>query len=62
MKNDKLSQTWNRQENDSPLANPDHIIKKAKKQHNGQFITIVVLSITVLVLVIYSIYYSGIQW
>ncbi|AUP79464.1 hypothetical protein [Flavivirga eckloniae] len=62
MKNDKLTQTWNRQKNVPPLANPDHIIKKAKKQRSKQFIAIAAMSITVLTLLIYSIYYSSNQW
>ena len=62
MKNDKLSQIWNSQTYDSFIENPDHIIKKAKKQRNRQFISIAVMSITVLILVIYATYYVSNNW
>ena len=51
MKNDNLSQIWKSQENDLSLDKPDFIIKKAKKQRNGQFITIAVLSVTLIILI-----------
>ncbi len=62
MKKDKLSQIWNSQTYDSFIENPDHIIKKAKKQRSGQFISIAVMSITVLILLIYAAYYVGNNW
>lgn len=62
MENDKLSQIWNSQKNDLLLENPENIIKKANKQRNGQFISIIVMSITVIILLIYAAYFVGNNW
>jgi len=62
MKNDTLTKIWNSQRNDSPFTNPDNIIKIAKKQRTRQFVSIAIMSITVIVLVIYAIYYISSQW
>ena len=62
MKNDKLSEIWNSQQYDSFIENPDQIIKKAKKQRNSQFISIAVMSTTVIILLIYTAYYVGYNW
>lgn len=59
MENDKLTQTWNNQKKDTALTHPDQIIKKAKKQRNEQFIGITVMSVTVLVLLIYTLYFAS---
>jgi hypothetical protein len=62
MKNDKLTRIWNSQKKDSPLSDPELVIRKANKQRSGQFASIAIMSITVLVLVIYAAYYTGSQW
>ena len=62
MKNDKLSQIWNSQTFDSLIEHPDYIIKKAKSQRNGRFISIAVMSTTLLVLLIYAAFYVGNNW
>lgn len=62
MENDKLTQLWNQNKDNSTIANPETIIKKAKKQRNGQFIAIAVMSLTVLILLTYSIYNINNQW
>lgn len=62
MENDKLTQLWNQNKDNSTIADPETIIKKAKKQRYGQFIAIAVMSLTVLILLIYSIYYINNQW
>ncbi|MBS2101143.1 hypothetical protein [Carboxylicivirga linearis] len=62
MKNDILSQTWNSQKSDSVIASPDQIIKKANKQRNSQYISIAVMSVTVVILLTYAIYYVGNNW
>jgi heme exporter protein D/uncharacterized protein YeeX (DUF496 family) len=62
MKNDHLSQIWNSQDYESFIESPDHIIEKAKKQRNRQFISIAVMSVTVLILLIYAAYYVGNNW
>ena len=62
MENDKLTQTWNWQKNMPPIANPTDIIKKAKKQRYTQFIAIVVMSLTVLILLGYAVYHINNPW
>ena len=62
MENDKLTQLWNQNKDNSTIADTETIIKKAKKQRYGQFIAIAVMSLTVLILLIYSIYYINNQW
>ncbi len=62
MENDKLTQLWNQNKDNSTIADPETIIKKAKKRRYGQFIAIAVMSLTVLILLIYSIYYINNQW
>ena len=48
MENDKLTQLWNHNKDNSAITAPEIIIKKAKKQRYGQFIAIAVMSLTVL--------------
>lgn len=62
MENDRLTQIWDSQKSEIALENPANIIKKAKKQRAGQFITITVLSVTVLVLIAYAIAFIGSSW
>lgn len=62
MKKDKLTQLWNSQTYDSSIENPALIIKRAKKQRNNQYISIAVMSVTVIILFIYSFYYVGNNW
>ena len=62
MKNDKLTQLWNSQGNNAEMANPDHIIKKAQKQRVSQYTSIAIMSTTVLVLILYAVFYVGNQW
>ena len=62
MKNDQLTQLWNSQKNDVPYESPELIIRKAKKQRNNQYISIVVMSTTVLILVLYAGYYAFHRW
>ncbi len=54
MENDKLSQIWKSQNNNLTLDAPENIIHKAKKQRKGQWITIAVLSITVIILLLFT--------
>lgn len=61
MENDKLTQLWNQNKDNSAITAPEIIIKKAKKQRYGQFIAIAVMSLTVLILLAYSIYTIN-QW
>ena len=62
MENDKLTQLWNSQQENSNNNNPENIIKLAKKQRNNQFISIGILSVTVVILIAYTIYCSVYKW
>lgn len=62
MENDKLTQLWNQNKDNSAITAPEIIIKKAKKQRYGQFIAIAVMSLTVLILLTYSIFTINNQW
>jgi len=62
MKNDNLNKLWEMQANDSPNFDPKDIITKAKKQRYGQYTSITVMSLTVVILIIYTSYYAFNQW
>ncbi|MGS2727537.1 hypothetical protein ACU8DI_13080 [Psychroserpens sp. BH13MA-6] len=62
MENDYLNKLWEMQANNSSNFNPKKIITKAKKQRNGQYISITVMSLTVVILIIYTSYYAFNQW
>ena len=62
MENDNLNTLWENQGNDISNYGPKEIITKAKKQRNGQYINIAIMSATVLILVIYAFYYAFNQW
>ena len=62
MENDNLNKLWEIQANDSSNFNPKDIITKAKNQRNGQYISITIMSITVVILIIYAFYYAFNQW
>lgn len=62
MENDNLNKLWDIQANDISNFNPKEIITKAKKQRNSQYISITVMSLTVMVLIIYAFYYAFNQW
>jgi len=62
MENDQLTELWEMQANDSSIFNPKDIITKAKKQRNSQYISITVMSLTVVVLFIYTFYYAFNHW
>lgn len=56
MENDILNQLWNDDKQFS-LLQPKEIIKKARSQRQRQYIAIIVLSLTVLILVVYAGFY-----
>ena len=62
MENDNLNKLWENQANDSSNFNPADIITKAKKLRNEQYISISVMSLTVVILIIYASYYAFNQW
>lgn len=62
MKNDELKQLWSKQKNVLPSPPPQDIIAKAKSQRRGQFISITILGITVIVLLLFSLTYATNQW
>lgn len=62
MGNDSLNKLWEMQANESSKFNPKDIITKAKKQRNGQYISISIMSLTVVVLIIYALYYAFNKW
>ena len=62
MKNNELSQIWKSQKVDFTLDKSEDIVKKAQKQRNGQLTSITVLSISVIVLIVYTIKYAGSGW
>ncbi|WP_027127352.1 hypothetical protein [Gelidibacter mesophilus] len=62
MENDNLNKLWEMQANDSSNFNPKEIITKAKKQRNGQYMSITVMSLAVIIVTIYAFYYAFNQW
>lgn len=62
MENDNLNKLWDNQANHSSSLNPKGIITKANKQRVGQYISIAVMSLTVVILVTYAFYYAFNQW
>ena len=62
MKNDQLTQIWQSQKRELPHDNLAQIIKKAKKQRNSQYYAIGVISMTILVLVLFTIFFVPKKW
>ena len=62
MKNDDLSQLWNSQNENPEFEHPEAIVKRANKQRNKQFVSIAIMSTTVLVLVGYAAVYANSEW
>lgn len=62
MENDTLNKLWEVQAKDSLNLNPKEIISKANKQRNSQYISIAVMTVTVVVLLIYAFYFAFNQW
>ncbi len=62
MKNDNLNKIWETLANENYVINPKEIISKAKKQRKEQYTSISVMSLTMVVLLIYTFYYAFSQW
>jgi membrane-bound metal-dependent hydrolase YbcI (DUF457 family) len=62
MESDKLQELWNQQGGKMPSFTPDDILLKAKKQRRGQYISILVLMLTVVILSVYAFLYAFNQW
>ena len=62
MENDNLNKVWDSQKEHSLDLNPKAIFFKAKKQRVGQFISISIMSLTVVLLTIYTFYHAFYQW
>ena len=62
MENDHLNKLWEIQDHDISNYTPKDIITKAKKQRNGQYISITVMSLTVVILIIYAFYVAFNEW
>lgn len=62
MKNDKLNNIWDSQDNDLSLKTPEAIIKKAKTERKGQFLSITIMTLTVIILISFTIYTTINQW
>ncbi|WP_243471639.1 hypothetical protein [Winogradskyella sp. MH6] len=61
MENDILNNIWNSQDNES-ISNPEAIISKAKKQRKRQYWSVLIMSLTVAILIGYTIFVSPNQW
>jgi hypothetical protein len=62
MENDNLNKLWKTQGNDILKYSPQDVITKAKKQRNGQYLTITILSTTVIIIVIYAFSFALNRW
>ncbi|MCB0399826.1 MAG: hypothetical protein KDD26_09440, partial [Winogradskyella sp.] len=61
MENDVLNTIWNSQD-DKSINNPEAIISKAKTQRRRQFWSVLIMSLTVAILIGYTIFVSPNQW
>lgn len=61
MENNILNNIWNSQDNES-ISNPEAIISKAKKQRKRQYWSVLIMSLTVAILIGYTIFVSPNQW
>jgi len=62
MENDNLDKLWQTQNTNLDISNPNQIMSKAKKQRNGQYISIAVMTLTVVILITYAFYFAFNQW
>jgi len=62
MKTDNLDALWQSQNDNIDISDANRVINKAKKQRNGQYITIAVMTITLFILIVYTFYFSFNEW
>ncbi|WP_111684118.1 hypothetical protein [Winogradskyella tangerina] len=61
MENDILNTLWNNQNELDPM-DPNRLISKAKNQRRRQIAAIIIMSVTVVILVAYTLYISPNRW
>ncbi|WP_299117228.1 hypothetical protein [uncultured Winogradskyella sp.] len=62
MENDSLNKLWHAQNDNSEISNAKDILNKAKQQRNGQYLSITIMSLTVVILIFYTISFASNQW
>lgn len=62
MENDQLEKLWQSQNLEVAPDGLNAIFSKAKKQRNGQYIAIAVLGVTVLILIVFTLFFAMDQW
>lgn len=61
METNKIDELWKDQEVQASLAPPNELIKKAKQQRKGQFTTLLILTLTLGVIAVFTWQYAR-QW
>lgn len=62
MENDNLNKLWETQGVENLKYSSKDVITKAKKQRNGQYLTIAILSVTVMIIMVYAFYFAFSEW
>ena len=62
MKNDILNKVWDNQDTSAPNYSAKEIIVKAKKHRFSQYMTITIISLTVIILIVYALKYTFQSW
>ncbi|HEA19491.1 hypothetical protein LCGC14_1136180 [marine sediment metagenome] len=62
MENDFLNKVWDTQDTSVPKFSANEIITKAKKHRFSQYVTITIISLTVIVLIIYAFRFAFQSW
>lgn len=62
MNKDLLNQLWSQQPESPNKFGAQDIINKAKKQRKGQYLSAIIMSITVLIVICYALYFASGQW
>lgn len=62
METEELIKIWNSQDDRGDISDFKIIVRKARKQRNGQIQTIVILFLTFISVVVYGLFYSPPKW